>query len=351
MSLANLALPLIRLLSPERAHRATIAALKAGLSPFPTPKDDPMLVTRVWGINFRNPVGLAAGFDKNAEVPNPMLRWGFGFVEVGTVTPRPQAGNPQPRLFRLREDEAVINRMGFNNDGIEIVRRRLAQRRKMGVLGINVGMNKDAGDAAADYVRGIEMLGKFADYIVVNVSSPNTPGLRDLQRRDQARALILATMAARNQVQSEKRPPLLLKIAPDLGPGDVEDLAQVALETRIDGLIVSNTTVARPDTLAHSARGETGGLSGKPLFEPSTKLLAELYRLTSARIPLIGVGGIASGADAYAKICAGASLVQLYTALIYRGPELVGRIKKDLVACLVRDGFKSIGEAVGISAR
>jgi dihydroorotate dehydrogenase len=352
MSLAaSLALPLIRRFEPETAHRLTIAALKAGLAPFPTPKDDPALQTRVFGKILSNPVGLAAGFDKSAEVPNAMLRWGFGFVEIGTVTPKPQEGNPRPRIFRLPEDGAVINRMGFNNDGIEAVRRRLAARRRMGVLGVNVGMNKDASDPVADYCRGIEMLGPFADYLVINVSSPNTPGLRDLQRHDQAKALIEAARYARDSLGAETRPPLLLKIAPDLTPFELSDLVEVAMANGIDGLVVANTTTSRPGSLKSPHKGETGGLSGRPLFEASTRLLAEVYRLTSARIPLIGVGGIASGDDAYAKIRAGATLVQLYTALIYGGPDLVGKIKQELVACLQRDGLKTIGEAVGVSAR
>jgi dihydroorotate dehydrogenase len=347
---ASLALPLIRLFPPERAHALTILALKAGLAPFPTPADDPMLATRLWGLTFRNPFGLAAGFDKNAEVANAMLRWGFGFVEIGSVTPKPQPGNPAPRLFRLPDDRAVINRMGFNNDGLAAVRRRLAARRKTGVLGVNLGMNKESSDAAADYCSGIAALGRFADYLVVNISSPNTPGLRDLQRPENARALIEATLAARNALRPD-RPPLLIKIAPDLTPFEVADLAELALTSGIDGIIVSNTTTARPASLKSTHRAEAGGLSGAPLFEPSTRLLADIYRLTSARLPLIGVGGVATGEDAYAKIRAGASLVQLYTSLIYAGPDRIGGVKRELVACLKRDGLQNVGQAVGAGAR
>ncbi|HLY58813.1 MAG TPA: quinone-dependent dihydroorotate dehydrogenase [Stellaceae bacterium] len=348
--LASIALPLIRKFPPERAHRLTIAALKAGLAPFPTPADDKILSTRLWGRDFRNPFGLAAGFDKNAEVPNEMLRWGFGFVEIGTVTPRPQPGNPPPRVFRLEEDRAVINRLGFNSEGLDAVRRRLVLRRKSGIIGANVGMNRDSSDAAADYTQGIAALGAYADYLVINISSPNTPGLRDLQRPEKARSLIEAAIAARAAL-TPHRPLLMVKIAPDLTPFEVAELAQVALDTGIDGIIVSNTTVARPVSLKSEHKNEEGGLSGPPLFEPSTRLLAEIYRLTSARIPLIGVGGIATGEDAYAKIRAGASLVQLYTALIYGGPDRIGGIKKELVACLRRDGYEAVGQAVGVDTR
>jgi dihydroorotate dehydrogenase len=343
--LASIALPLVRLLPPEHAHGLTLAALGAGIAPRRT-EDDPLLATRIWGLDFPNPVGLAAGFDKNAQVPDAMLRWGFGFVETGSVTPRPQEGNPRPRLFRLSQDRAVINRMGFNNQGLEAVRTRLARRRRVGLVGANLGKNKDSPDATADYRQGIAALGPVADYLVVNISSPNTPGLRDLQRREPARALIAACVAARDRL-TPARPPLLVKIAPDVSAKEAEDLAQVAIETGIDGMIVSNTTIARPPGLASPRRDETGGLSGRPLFEPSTRLLAEMRRLTGGRLTLIGVGGIASGADAYAKIRAGAALVQLYSALVYDGPALVGRIKRELAACLVRDGFSGVAEAVG----
>jgi dihydroorotate dehydrogenase len=314
--------------------------------------DDPILETRLWGRRFPNPIGMAAGYDKNAEAYRALLRLGFGFAEVGSVTPRPQPGNPKPRLFRLTEDRAVINRMGFNNDGVDAVARRLESRGRLaGPLGINLGKNKDSADAAADYVRGVQVLARHADYLVVNVSSPNTPGLRALQGREPLAALIEAVQRARREAVPEAPPPLLVKIAPDLQPEDRQDIAAVALESGIDGLIVSNTTIARPPGLRSRYRSEVGGLSGVPLFQPSTELLAEMYRLTHGRLALVGVGGVASGADAYAKIRAGASLVQLYSALVYEGPGLVGRIKRELAQALRRDGFSSVAQAVGAGLR
>jgi dihydroorotate dehydrogenase len=348
--LGTLVLPLLRCLPPERAHDLTIRALAAGAAPRHAGTDDPILAARVWDLDFPNPVGLAAGFDKNAEAPDAMLRWGFGFVEIGTVTPRPQAGNPKPRLFRLGRDHAVINRMGFNNQGLDIVGARLARRARSGTLGANLGKNRDSADAAADYCRGVTALGPFADYLVINISSPNTPGLRELQRRSEAGVLIAAVIRARNALAG-RHPPVLLKIAPDLTRQEIEDLAEVALASAIDGMIVSNTTTARPAELRSADAPEPGGLSGAPLFEPSTRLLADMYRLTRGALPLIGVGGIASGADAYAKIRAGATLVQFYTALAYQGPGLIARIKQELAALLRRDGFTSIAEAVGSGNR
>jgi len=347
-ALYDLALPLLRRLPPETAHRATLLALCAGGAPRRAQPDLPALHVALWGHDFPNPIGLAAGFDKNAEVPDAMLRFGFGFVETGTVTPRPQAGNPRPRLFRLIEDEALINRLGFNNEGLAAVAIRLARRRgRSGIVGANIGKNRDAADDIDDYVRGVTLLAPLVDYLVVNVSSPNTPGLRDLQRKSQVTALIERLMTARAAVMPSKPPPLLLKIAPDLAPGERADLAQAALSTGIDGLVIANTTVARPATLRSAQAHEPGGLSGRPLFAPSTALLAEMYRLTGGKLPLIGVGGVASGADAYDKIRAGASLVQLYTALVYRGPGLVERIKRELAALLARDRFATLAEAIG----
>ncbi len=344
----DLTLPLLRLLPPETAHRASIVALRAGIAPGPAERDPPSLGIALWGWEFPNPVGLAAGFDKNAEVPDAMLRFGFGFVETGTVTPLPQPGNATLRLFRLAEDGALVNRLGFNNEGLDAVRARLAQRRgQPGLVGANLGKNKESADAIADYVAGVRALGALADYLVVNVSSPNTPGLRDLQRKSSLMALIEALKSARAAAAAPDPPPLLLKIAPDLSDPERAEIAEAALETGIDGLIISNTTVARPAELRSPQASEAGGLSGKPLFAPSTALLADMYRRTRGDIPLIGVGGIASGADAYAKIRAGASLVQVYTALVYQGPGLVLRIKRDLAGFLVRDGFASIAEAVG----
>lgn len=351
-----LAGPLLRRIDPETAHRLALKALKAGLAGRGQP-DDPALAVTLWGRRFANPVGLAAGFDKNAEAPDALLGLGFGFVEVGGVTPRPQPGNPRPRVFRLPEDGAVINRMGFNNDGLEAVRARLSARARppahsgrarsgSGLLAVNLGKNKDTEDAASDYEKGAAAFAPLADFLVINVSSPNTPGLRALQGREPLVEIVRRTRAA--ILASGANPPLLLKIAPDLTAEDEADIAAVALEERLDGLVVSNTTLARPDTLRGAAKGETGGLSGAPLFVPSTELLARMARLTERRLPLIGVGGIRSGADAYAKIRAGASLVQLYTALIYHGPGLVGRIKADLLAHLKADGFSCIADAVGV---
>jgi len=343
---------LLRLLAPEAAHRLTIRLLSAGLGFYTSGADDPILETRLWGRRFPNPIGIAAGFDKNAEAFRAVLRLGFGFAEVGSVTPRPQPGNPKPRLFRLTEDRAIINRMGFNNDGVEAVARRLRARGRLpGPLGINLGKNKDSVDAAADYVRGVQALGPYADYLVINVSSPNTPGLRALQGREPLAALIEAVKRARREAVPEAPPPLLVKIAPDLQPEDKHDIAAVALDSGIDGLIVSNTTIARPPGLRSPHRAEAGGLSGAPLFGPSTELLAEMYRLTQGRLALVGVGGVASGADAYAKIRAGASLVQLYSALVYDGPGLVGRIKRELAQALRRDGFSNLSQAVGAGSR
>jgi dihydroorotate dehydrogenase len=349
--LLDVAARLLRLLPPETAHHLTLRALAAWPVPGRQPADDPILRGRVLGLDFENPVGLAAGFDKNAEAFAAASRLGFGFVEIGSVTPRPQPGNPRPRLFRLKEDEAIVNRMGFNNDGLAVVAARLARRQGPGrgriVLGANLGKNKDSTDAAADYAAGAAALGPFADYLAINVSSPNTPGLRELQGREPLTRLIAAVQAARGT----PGPPLLLKIAPDLTGADRENIAGVALASGLDGLIVSNTTVDRPAGLRGAAAGEAGGLSGRPLFRPSTDLLAEMYRLTGGKMPIVGVGGIASGADAYAKIRAGASLVQLYTGMVYRGPGLIARIKRELAARLRADGFGRLADAVGADHR
>jgi dihydroorotate dehydrogenase len=350
-TLFDIVLPILRRLPPEMAHRATIRALRAGAAPRWRRADPPSLAVKLWGRDFTNPIGLAAGFDKNAEIPDAALRFGFGFVEVGTATPRPQFGNPRPRLFRLREDEALINRLGFNNEGLPAITARLAARRgRGGIVGANIGKNRDTLDEIADYVQGVTALAPLVDYLVVNVSSPNTPGLRELQRKSRAMALLEKLLAARASVMPASPPPLLVKIAPDLTAGERADLAAVALATRVDGLIVANTTLARPATLQSSEAHEPGGLSGRPLFAASTALVAEMYRLTAGKLPIIGVGGIASGADAYEKIRAGASLVQIYTALVYRGPRLVARMKQDLAALLARDGFASLGEAIGSAA-
>ncbi|PWC34188.1 quinone-dependent dihydroorotate dehydrogenase [Azospirillum sp. TSO35-2] len=356
IDLFPLAGPLLFRFDPEVAHGLTIRALKAGVIPAGRGVDDPVLHTRVWGLDFTNPVGLAAGFDKNAEVVDATLKLGFGFVEPGSVTPRPQPGNPRPRLFRLVEQRAVINRMGFNNEGLEafaqrLERRRDAARRAPGVVGANLGKNKDTVDAADDYVIGVRRLAPLVDYLAVNVSSPNTPGLRALQGREPLRALLDRVLEARAACGLSRNPPVLLKIAPDLTVEDKSDIAAVALESGIDGLIVSNTTIARPDEIPQALRGEAGGLSGRPLFAPSTSVLREIYALTNGKLPIIGVGGISSGADAYAKIRAGASLVQFYSAMVYAGPALIHRMRRDLAELLRRDGFKSVGEAVGADHR
>lgn len=339
----------MRLLPAERAHDLTLALLKSGLVPANPPVADPILASRHWGLDFANPLGLAAGFDKNAEVPDAMLAQGLGFVEIGSVTPRPQPGNPKPRLFRLSEDQAVINRMGFNNQGHSPVAARLAARRKNGIVGVNLGKNKDSADAIADYAAGITRLGPLADYLVINISSPNTPGLRALQERVALRDLLQGVTEALAGLPQPK--PLLLKIAPDLTPQDRADIAELALAFRLAGLIVSNTTIARPADLRSRDAGEQGGLSGAPLFAAATQILGDMYRLTSGKIPLIGVGGIGSAEQAYAKIRAGASLLQLYSALVYRGPALIGAINRGLAALLRRDGYHILGDAVGAGHR
>jgi dihydroorotate dehydrogenase len=342
--------PILHLLDAELAHRIVLAALRAGLAGGQRAPCDPILRSRVWGLEFPNPLGLAAGFDKDAEVTDAVLALGFGFVEAGTVTPRPQPGNPRPRLFRLVEDRAVINRFGFNSRGLSAYVAALARRRKaLGIVGANVGKNKETVDAAADYEQGIEAVCAHADYLVCNVSSPNTPGLRGLQARAEIERLLQRVIEARSRsMRDGPRPPLLAKVGPDLTEEQVHDIAQVALTSGIDGLIVGNTTVARPSDLRSRYKGETGGLSGRPLLTPANACLAAMYRYTQGRVPLIGCGGVSTGADAYAKIRAGASLVQLYTALVYGGWELVSAILAELAQLLRADGFASVAEAVGV---
>jgi dihydroorotate dehydrogenase len=335
--------PLIFALDAERAHRLTIAALK--LMPAGTPAArDPLLAARVAGLDFPNPVGLAAGFDKDAEVFAPMLGLGFGFVEVGTLTPKPQAGNPKPRLFRLAEDVAVINRMGFNNGGQAAAKARLA-RRGAGLVGVNIGANKDSVDRIADYAAGARAMAPVADYLTVNISSPNTPGLRALQDRGALEALI----AAVDEAIGARGIPVFLKIAPDLAPADIDDVARASIDGGLDALIVSNTTIGRP-ALRSRHQGEAGGLSGAPLKAMALARLRDFRRATGGALPLIAAGGIASGEDAYARIRAGASLVQLYSALVFHGPGLVGSILAELRALLARDGHAGLDEAVGVDA-
>jgi dihydroorotate dehydrogenase len=353
-----IAAPFLFNIRAEAAHRFSIWALKLGLAPRYRRKRHENLATELWGVRFPNPIGLAAGFDKDCEVIAALLALGFGFVEAGTVTPRPQAGNPKPRLFRLTEDRAVINRLGFNSGGHDEFYRHLNSWRSgsgSGPIGINVGKNKDSDDAVADYVAGVRRFAALADYLVVNVSSPNTPGLRDLQSKIRLQELAAAAIDARNEAAENAgdtgRCPLLIKIAPDLGESELEDIAQVALESGIDGIIATNTTIARPPELQSPAAAEAGGLSGRPLFEPSTRVLGDLYRLTGGNVPLIGAGGVFSGRDAYEKIIAGASLVQIYTSLVYRGPGVAARICDELAACLAAEGFATVSSAVGARHR
>ena len=341
-----------QLLPPETAHALAIWALGRGLSPVVTRPPSPRLATSFCGFELAHPLGLAAGFDKNAAAVSGLFGLGFSFVEVGTVTPRPQAGNPRPRLFRLRQQQALINRMGFNNDGLEAVRARLARREPgWGPLGANIGANRDAKDLVADYVTCLRGLYELVDYVVVNVSSPNTPGLRDLQGRARLDELLGALSETRAALAGgSPAKPLLIKIAPDLAPEDEEDVAAVALARGVDGLLVANTTIQRPEIVPERYRGESGGLSGAPLFLKSTEQLGRFYRLTGGRLPLIGVGGILRGADAYAKIRAGASALQLYTALVYRGPRVVSRIVGELDRLLELDGYARLGDARGVDA-
>jgi dihydroorotate dehydrogenase len=342
-----LARPLLFALDPENAHRLAIAAL--GFAPGAPAEPDPRLATTAFGLAFPNPLGMAAGFDKNAEVPDGLLGLGFGFVEVGTLTPLPQPGNQQPRLFRLTPDEALINRLGFNNDGYEAAQQRLARRARRGIVGVNIGPNKDAVDRIADYVQGIRTFADVASYLTINVSSPNTPHLRDLQQKAALDELIARVIETRDACAVRR--PVLVKIAPDLDLAALDDVVAVARARGVDGMIVSNTTISRPAGLADPAARQAGGLSGRPLFGPSTRLLAETYLRVESAFPLIGCGGVDSAAAAYAKIRAGASLVQLYSALIFRGPGLIEEILAGLRAMIESDGFKTIAQAVGVGAR
>ncbi len=342
MSLTDLGAVILRQMDPETAHRLAIRALQ--VAPLPAPgADDPILKTRIAGLEMANPVGLAAGLDKNGEALDGLSRLGFGAVECGSVTPRAQAGNPKPRLFRLSEDRAIINRMGFNNEGLEPFAARLAHRPKRTAIGANLGANKDTEDKAADYVAGLKRLAGLADYFTINISSPNTPGLRALQGREALDDLLGRIHEARPTDGA----PVFLKIAPDLIGEEIGMIVEASLAHRIDALIVSNTTLERPSTLKSSHAGEAGGLSGAPLKPFAQKALEAAAEAAAGRLPMIAVGGIESGADAYARIRAGASAVQIYSALIYDGPGLVGAIKRDLAARLRADGFAHISEAVG----
>ncbi|HEY1750690.1 MAG TPA: quinone-dependent dihydroorotate dehydrogenase [Caulobacteraceae bacterium] len=343
MTLHDLAAHALQVLDPEAAHRLTIAALKAGLGPRADAAAPP-LATSLAGLALPNPVGLAPGFDKNAEAGRAMLAAGFGFVECGTVTPQPQAGNPRPRLFRLTEDRAVINRMGFNNVGLERFAANLAGPR-LGVIGANIGANKDSADRIGDYVAGLTRLWGLADYFTVNVSSPNTPGLRALQTGEALAELVGRVAEARAALAG--RAPVFLKVAPDLDDGEIEAVADAVAGAGFDGVVAGNTTLSRPESLTSRRRGEAGGLSGAPLMDLSTRVLGAFHAAARGRFVLIGAGGIASGADAYAKIRAGASAVQLYSALVFQGPSLVTAIRRDLAARLKADGFAAVADAVG----
>ncbi len=350
MSLHDLAARALHVLDPEDAHGLAIKGLKAGLGPREGGPSDPALSISLAGMHLSSCVGLAAGFDKNAEVPDAMLAAGFGFVEAGTVTPLPQAGNPRPRLFRLTEDKAVINRMGFNNEGLEAFADRLSKRAgRHGFVGANIGANKNATDRIEDYVTGLTRLWGLSDYFTANISSPNTPGLRALQTRAALEELLgrMAEARATLKASSTSDYPIFLKVAPDLEDGEVEAIVETVVANGLDGIIVSNTTIARPTSLTSAGKGEAGGLSGAPLLEPSTAVLRRFHAAAAGRTALIGAGGIADGAGAYAKIRAGARAVQLYSALVYGGPGLVVRIKRELAARLKADGFACVEDAVG----
>ncbi|KAH9519169.1 hypothetical protein Btru_074885 [Bulinus truncatus] len=351
----EIAMPMFRVFSPETAHNISLKLIKYNITPKPQAPDPPSLKTQVWGKTFPSIVGLAAGYDKQGEAVDGLFRMGFGFVEVGSVTPEPQPGNPKPRVFRLTEDRAVINRFGFNSEGHEEVFKRLNKRNieetptGNGVLGINLGKNKTTDNAVEDYVKGVRKFGSIADYLVINISSPNTPRLRDMQRQDELARLLDRVIEERNRLTVFPKPPLLIKIAPDLSDEEKKDIAKVISKqkNKVDGLIVSNTTVDRPDTLVSKNKVETGGLSGAPLKEKSLQTVRDMYSLTNGQVPIIGVGGVSNGQDAYNKVKAGASLIQLYTALIYQGPPVIGKIKRELDELLRQDGYSHISEAVG----
>lgn len=344
----RLSRPFLRALDPEDAHRLAIKALR--LMPLArAPADGDELTVRAFGLKFPNPVGFAAGFDKNAQVADALLRLGFGFVEVGTVTPGPQSGNPRPRLFRLESDQAVINRLGFNNAGLEPFAGRLSARRGEGIVGANIGANKDAPDRVADYVAGVNRLWGLCDYFTLNISSPNTPGLRGLQGKEPLEELLGRVTEMRARLAGPDQTPLFLKVAPDLDDAEIGEIVEACVRFGLQAIVVGNTTTSRPDSLRSAARGEAGGLSGAPLFSPSTSILRRFHQAAAGRIDLIGVGGIASGEDAYAKIRAGAKAVQLYTAMVFEGPGLVMRIRRELGELLRADGFTSVMQAAGAS--
>ena len=346
---------LLRLLPPEIAHQITIKLIKTNLD-FSIKKNEQFhaLKQTILGMDFHNPLGLAAGFDKNAEVIKAMLSYGFGFIEVGTITPKPQRGNQKPRVFRLIEDEAVINHLGFNNDGSEKVLNNLKSFYKnnnfAGVVGINIGKNKSTQNAIDDYIYCIEKLGSYGNYITINISSPNTPGLRDLQLRGRIETLVKKIQKKQDEIKQLNNKPIFIKISPDLNDEQLRDIALMSLANNVKGLIISNSTINRPKTLISEYKNEVGGLSGKPIFLESTLILKKMYVLTNGQIPLIGVGGISNGNECYEKIKSGASLVQLYTALVYSGPKIINNIIKELNGLILTDGFKNISEAIGKSS-
>ena len=352
----KLARPFLFRMDAENAHKIALHALRLGWVPADRTPHDARLVQTIFGLSIPNPVGISAGFDKNALVLEQAQRLGIGFMEAGSVTPRPQYGNPRPRLFRERKSRSVINRMGMSNEGMDAFWIRYRDFRRYSeqcdaIIGINIAKNKDTQDPAADYLTLIEKFAHTADYLAVNISSPNTPGLRTLQGREILLPLLNAMVAKRNEVcDKTKKTPLLIKLAPDLADDECEDIANVVLESGVDGLVLTNTTLDRPDSLPKSFSDEAGGLSGPLLRNKSTAIIKKFYTLTSGKLPIIGVGGISSGLDAYEKIRAGACLVQLYSALVFEGPGLIGRIKRDLGALLARDGFNNIKDAIGVDA-
>ncbi|GJQ08878.1 hypothetical protein GpartN1_g669.t1 [Galdieria partita] len=350
--------PALQLLDPESAHDFAVFAAKHGLVPKDKGKDWSGLACEVWGRQFENPIGLAAGFDKHGECVDAMLSAGFGFVEVGSVTPEPQEGNPKPRIFRLEKDRAVINRCGFNSVGSSLVSERLRRRlahihsAQPGVVGVNLGKNKDTEDSKLDYEKGVVTFADIADYLVINISSPNTPNLRNLQQKNQLADLLEHVIAVRDASLKERspkaRPPILVKISPDLTDEELQDIVDICLKLSVDGMVISNTTVQRPHDLVEAKlAAEKGGLSGPPLKDISTSIIQKVYRMTDGRLVIIGVGGVSSAEDAYDKIRAGASLIELYTALAYEGPGIIRKIKTGLSELLQRDGFQSVQEAVG----
>lgn len=352
----NFILPVLFKFDAETAHNIAMLAVKYKLLPKASYSDPPQLGSQLWHLKFPNPLGIAAGFDKQAEGIETLHNIGFGFVEVGSITPKPQPGNEKPRVFRLENNKAIINRFGFNSDGHQAVYERVKAVQDNhfdGIIGINLGKNKESPDPIDDYVKGINKFGDVADYFVVNVSSPNTQNLRKLQGKDQLKHLLKSVIDARNQLSVKPLPPLLVKIAPDLTPAEKKDIADVVLDSKckVDGLIVSNTTVDRYEFLDPKHREETGGLSGEPLKDKSTQLISEMYKLTKGTLPIIGVGGVFSGKDAYEKVKAGASLVQIYTSFVYHGPPLVTRIKSELQELVQKDGYSSVSQAVGAAHR